>query len=70
MLNRNFRLEFRERPAPFLPLGTRILLHFLYYGIDLVFGDRSDGPRGDVDCVVEIKDYEVGRESDSNCDNS
>jgi hypothetical protein len=70
MLNRHVRLEFRERHAPFLPPGTRILLHFLYHGIDLVFGDGSDGPPGDVDYVVEIKDYEVGRESDDNCDNS
>jgi hypothetical protein len=70
MLNRSFRLEFRERHAPSLPLGTRILLHFLYHGVDLVFGDGSDGPPGDVDYVVEIKDYEVGRESDDNCDNS
>ena len=69
MFNRNFRFKFRERPAPFLPLGTRILLHFLYHGIDLVFADGSDGPPGDVDYVVEIKDYEVGRESDDNRDN-
>jgi hypothetical protein len=70
MLNRNFRLKFRERLPPFLPLGTRILFHFLYHGIDLVFGDGFDGFPGDIDHVVEIKDYEVGRERDDNCDNS
>ena len=70
MLNCNVRFKFRECLTPFLPLGTRILLHFLYYGIDLDLGDGSDGSLGDVDYVVEIKDYEVGRESDDDCDNN
>jgi hypothetical protein len=70
MLNRYVRLKFRERLTPFLPLVTRILLHFLHHGIDLVLDDGSEGSLGDVDYVVEIKDYEVGRESDDDCDSS
>ena len=70
MLNRHVRLKFREHLTPFLPLGTRVLLHFLYHGVDLVLGNGSEGPPGNVDHVVEIKDYEVGRESHHDCDNS
>ena len=70
MLNRRLRFEFRKRLAAFLPLRTWILLHFLYHSVDLVLGDRSDGSPGDEDYVVEIKDQEVGRESDDDCNNS
>ena len=70
MLNRQVRLKFQERLTPFPPLSTRILLHFLYHDIDLVLDNGSEGSLGDIDYVVEIKDYGVGRESDHDCDNN